>query len=301
MSLSDTISSFFENLPAAVRAAFWLLLASTSFLLMMSLARHLADDIDMRVIVFWRAVFGVVFMLPWLAQRGLHVMKTEKIVSHFTRTLLAYGGMLCLFYAATMISLADVTAIAFLRPIVGSALAIVVLGEAALGRRWVATLVGLIGALIIVRPGLIEINTGVWIVLGAVLINSFYAILGKYLVRTDSPDTVAMYMMLILTPISFVAALFVWQWPSGEQFLWLILFGALGTLSQRTLARAYHAADATVVMSFDFLRLPIAVVIGFVLFAEFPDIWVWIGGAVICASSVFIAHRESVAGMARSA
>ena len=184
MSLSDTISSFFENLPAAVRAAFWLLLASTAFLLMMSLARHLADDIDMRVIVFWRAMFGVVFMLPWLAQRGLHVMKTEKIVSHFTRTLMAYGGMLCLFYAATMISLADVTAIAFLRPIVGSALAIVVLGEAALGRRWVATLVGLIGALIIVRPGLIEINTGVWIVLGAVLINAFYAILGKYLVRT---------------------------------------------------------------------------------------------------------------------
>ena len=81
----------------------------------------------------------------------------------------------------------------------------------------------------------------------------------------------------------------------------MILFGALGTLSQRTLARAYHAADATVVMSFDFLRLPIAAVIGFVLFAEFPDIWVWIGGAVVCASSVFIAHRESVAGAARSA
>ncbi len=66
-------------------------------------------------------------------------------------------------------------------------------------------------------------------------------------------------------------------------------------------ARAYHAADATVVMSFDFLRLPIAAVIGFVLFAEFPDIWVWIGGAVICASSVFIAYRESVAGAAHSA
>ena len=66
-------------------------------------------------------------------------------------------------------------------------------------------------------------------------------------------------------------------------------------------ARAYHAADATVVMSFDFLRLPVAAVFGFVLFAELPDIWVWIGGAVICASSVFIAHRESVAGVARSA
>ena len=276
-------------------------MASTAFLLMMSLARHLANDIDMRVIVFWRAMFGIVFMLPWLAQRGLKVMKTEKIISHFTRTLLAKPPNHTQIYAATMIPLADVTAIAFLRPIVGSVLAIIVLGEAVLGRRWIAIVVGLIGALVIVRPGFIEISTGVWIVLGGVLINAFYAILGKYLVRTDSPDTVAMYMMLFLTPISFVAALFFWQWPSGEQFLWLILFGALGTLSQRTLARAYHATDATVVMSFDFLRLPIAAVIGFVLFAEFPDIWVWIGGAVICASSVFIAHREAVAGDTRSA
>ena len=92
------------------------------------------------------------------------------------------------------------------------------------------------------------------------------------------------------------AALFAWQWPTGEQFLWLALFGALGTLSQRSLARAYHAADATVVMSFDFLRLPAAAVIGFILFAELPDVWVWLGGAVICASTVFIAHRESMAG-----
>ena len=296
MSPAETISRSFANLPGAIRAGFWLLTASIAFLLMMSLARRLAGDIDMRVIVFWRAAFGVVFMLPWLARRGLGVMKTEKIVSHFTRTVLAYGGMLCLFYAATMIPLADITAISFLRPILGSALAIVVLGEAALGRRWAATFAGFIGALIIVRPGLIEITTGVWIVLGAVLINAFYAILGKHLVRTDSPDAVAMYMMLFLTPISLAAALFAWQWPTGEQFLWLALFGALGTLSQRSLARAYHAADATVVMSFDFLRLPAAAVIGFILFAELPDVWVWLGGAVICASTVFIAHRESMAG-----
>ncbi len=293
MTPAQSLRQGFDNLPGVIRAPFWLICASICFLLMMSLARSLSVEIDMLVIVFWRAVFGVLFMLPWLARRGIGVMRTEKLPSHFIRTFMAYGGMLCLFYAATMLPLADITAVTFLRPIVASVLAIVILGEAALARRWSATLIGFFGALIIIRPGLTEITTGTWIVFAAVAINSGSSIIGKYLVRTDAPDNVAMYMMLFLTPISLVPALFVWQWPSADQFLWLALFGALGTVSQRTLVRAYHAADATVVLSFDFLRLPLAAIIGYLLFAELPDAWIWIGGAVICASSVYMVRSET--------
>lgn len=301
MTVVQPLRQRFDNLPGAVRAPFWLVCASISFLLMMSLARDLSVEIDMLVIVFWRALFGVVFMMPWLARRGLGVLRTEKLPSHFIRTLMAYGGMLCLFYAATMLPLADITAITFLRPILASVLAIVVLGEAALARRWTATFIGFFGALIIIRPGFADITTGVWIVFLAVVINSGYSIIGKYLVRTDPPDSVAMYMMLFLTPISLAAALFVWQWPTADQFLWLALFGALGTVSQRTLVRAYHAADATVVLAFDFLRLPVAAIIGFVLFAELPNAWVWVGGAVICASSVYMARSETRAARGSTA
>lgn len=296
MTRAQSLRQGFDNLPGVIRAPFWLICASICFLLMMSLARGLSVEIDMLVIVFWRAVFGIMFMLPWLARNGLGVMRTTKIKGHMLRTLMAYGGMLCMFYAATMMPLADITSIAFTRPMLASMLAIMILGEPMLARRWGATAVGLIGALIIIRPGLIEFNAGIWVVAGAVVINSGFAVMAKYLLRTDAPDTTAMYMTVFLTPLALVPALFVWQWPTLDQFMWLLLFGALGMASQRALVRAYHAADATLVLSYDFLKLPLSALIGFVLFSEAPDIWVWAGGGVICVSAIYITRRESQLG-----
>ena len=283
----------FANLPGPFRAAFWIVCGGGAFVFMMAIARHLADDMHMLLIVFWRAVFGVAFMMPWLARCGIGVLRTDKIGFHGVRTLSNYAGLLFTFYAATMLPFADITAIGFARPIVGSVLAILILGEAARARRWWATLAGLAGALIIVRPGFIEFNPGIWLVLGTVVLGADNAILARYLVRTDSPDTVAMYMMAFLTPISLAPALFVWRWPDGGEFLWLVLLGAIGMVSQRSITRAYHAAEATVALSFDFLRLPVAAVIGYVLFAERPDVWVWVGGAVICAATIGLGRSES--------
>ena len=265
-----------------------------------AIARHLADNLHMLLIVFWRAAFGVVFMLPWLARRGLGALRTDKIAFHGVRTVSNYGGILFLFYAATLMPFADITAIGFTRPIIGSVLAILILGEAARARRWWATLAGFAGAMIVVRPGFVDFNPGVWLVIGSVVLGGFSAILTRYMVRTDSPDTVAMYMMAFLTPISLVPALFVWRWPDGGELLWLVLIGAIGMVSQRSITRAYHAAEATVALSFDFLRLPVAALIGYVLFAERPDVWVWVGGAVICAATVTLGHRESRAGPAEN-
>jgi S-adenosylmethionine uptake transporter len=298
MTLFPRVFAAFQNLPGPIRAAFWIVCAGSSFVFMMAIARHLADDLHMLLVVFWRAVFGVMFMMPWLVRRGFGALRTEKTAFHIGRTFSNYLGLLCTFYAATMLPFADITAIGFTRPIVGSLLAIVLLGEAARARRWWATLAGLVGALIVVRPGFIEFNPGIWLVVGTVILGAVNAILSRYLTRTDSPDTVAMYMMAFLVPISFVPALFVWSWPSGVEFLWLILLGAIGMLSQRFVARAYHAAEASVTLSFDFLRLPIAALIGYALFAERPDVWVWVGGAVICAASVGLGRSEARAAAA---
>lgn len=283
----------FSRLPGPIRAAFWIVFAGAAFVFMMAIARHLADDLHMLLIVFWRAAFGVMFMMPWLARRGIGALRTDRTAFHGVRTLTNYGGLLLTFYAATLLPFADITAIGFTRPIIGSVLAIVLLGEAARARRWWATLAGLAGAVIIVRPGFVELNPGVWLVLAAVMLGGVNAVLARFLVRTDSPDTVALYMMAFLTPVALVPALFVWRWPDPSEFPWLVLLGAIGMVSQRSITRAYHAAEATVTLSFDFLRLPVAALIGYVLFAERPDVWVWVGGAVICASTVFLGRSES--------
>ncbi len=300
MLLPRRVATAFSELPGPFRAAFWIVCGGGSFVFMMAIARHLSDDLSMLVIVFWRAVFGLAFMVPWLASHGFGALRTDKIAFHGIRTVSNYGGLLFTFYAATMLPFADITAIGFARPIVGSILAILILGEAARARRWWATLVGFAGAMIVVRPGFVDFNPGLWLVAGTVVFGAFNAILARYLARTDSPDTVALYMMAFLTPLSLVPALFVWQWPDGREFPWLILLGAIGMLSQRAITRAYHAAEASVTLSFDFLRLPVAALIGYVLFAERPDVWVWVGGAVICASTIALGHRESRARSGRA-
>jgi drug/metabolite transporter (DMT)-like permease len=85
---------------------------------------------------------------------------------------------------------------------------------------------------------------------------------------------------------------FVWKTPNLEQFAWLILIGAFGALTQRALARSFHAADATVVITLDFIRLPVAALIGLAVFGEWPAIWVWIGSIVIVASSFLLTKKE---------
>ena len=287
--------AFFDGLPGAVRAACWFICAGTLFLLMMALSRLVTDELHVMLVVFWRAAFGLVAMAPWLARRGFSALATRKLRYHVLRTALSYAGLLCVFYAVTMLPIADITAITFIRPVVATLLAIAILRETSRARRWIAIAVGIVGATIIVRPGFQELNPGVFLVFGLVLVGATHAILARYIVRYDSPDTVAMYMVLFLLVFSAGPAVAVWQWPSLDQLPYLVAIGFFGTFSQRCLARAFHAADASVVVSFDYLRLPIAAAIGFLFFAEIPDVWVWAGAGVICVSSILLARGESAA------
>ena len=96
-----------------------------------------------------------------------------------------------------------------------------------------------------------------------------------------------------MLPLAIVPVLFVWQTPTLEQLGWLIVIGAFGILNQRVVTRAFAVADASMVLALGYIRLPIAAVGGFVIFGEVPEIWVWIGGSVICASAAYIARREA--------
>lgn len=290
---TGAVIAAFTDLPGALRACFWFVIAGGLFVIMLAIVRNISEELDMLLVVFWRSFFGVMLMLPWLARRGINALHTRRFGVHVVRAGLNYISLYVWLVAATLMPLADLTAIGFTRPIIASLMAVVFLGEVMRARRWAATFVGFIGAMIVIRPGFADPNPGLVYIAIGVLGASVMSIIVKYLSRTDAPDTTTMYLVGIMTPVTFIVALFVWQWPSAHHWGWLIAIAALSTYSQRALARAYAAADATVVVSFDFLRLPIAAAIGFAVFSEFPDLWVWIGAAVICASSIYIARRES--------
>jgi drug/metabolite transporter (DMT)-like permease len=100
-------------------------------------------------------------------------------------------------------------------------------------------------------------------------------------------------MSLMLTVFSLFPALFVWQWPSLTELAWLVLLGALGTGGHLAMITALRQADATLLMPIDFTRLLWTSVIGYLAFAETPDLWTWLGGALIFLSSAFITYREA--------
>ena len=293
MSVSSVIAERFAALPGAVRAGVWIALTGTTFTGMMTIARTLSPDLHVFVIVFFRALFGLVFLAPTALRRGTRGLHTTKLPLFVIRGVTAYVSIVGYFFAAALIPLADIAAIGLARPVFACIAAILFLGEIARGRRWAAIAIGFVGGLIVIRPGFAEFNIGVLYAVGAVSMTVFNTIFIKSLSFTEHPDTIAIYQGLCVGPIALVVALFFWATPTLEQFAWLIAIGALGAATQRTLSRAYAAADATVVTVLDFLRLPIAALIGLLVFGEWPVIWVWAGGAVIVVSSIMLTRREA--------
>lgn len=296
MGLFQSIEARFAALPGPVRAGFWISCTGATFTGMMAISRYLSPDLHIFMIVLFRSLFGLVFLAPIALRHGGLRLRTTRYPLYAIRGVTAYLSLVGYFYAATYIPLADISAIVFTRPVFACIAAILFLGELARGRRWVAIGIGAIGGLVVVRPGFAELNIGVLFALGAVAMTVCNTIFIKSLSFTDHPDTIAIYQGLSVAPLALIVAVFFWSAPTWEQFAWLLAMGALGAATQRTLSRSYAAADATVVTVLDFLRLPIAALVGLLFFGEWPVVWVWIGGAIIVASSFLLTMRESKDG-----
>jgi drug/metabolite transporter (DMT)-like permease len=227
------------------------------------------------------------------------VLRTPNHRIYAMRGLVGFTFLLTFFPGATLIPISDAQALLFTSPLFATVLAVIFLGERLRARRVGALAAGFAGALVILRPGIAEVSTGAILVLIAAMANATSNVIVRHTTRSDHPDMAVLYLMLYVTPLILGPALFVWKTPTPVQALLMIGVGVFATLNQRCLSRAFHAAEATAVLPFDFARLPFAAVIGGIAFAEFPDIWVWAGGAIIFSASIYLAHREAVARRSR--
>ena len=280
-------------MPGAVRGAAWMTFAGILFSFNAAAVRHLAGEVHPFELAFFRSIIGVPLMLPWLLGVGLVALHTPHLGLYVVRGSLSAVSTISWFMALALIPVADATAISFTTPVFASIAAVLALGEAMRLRRWVAVIVSFAGVGIILRPGFEEVNIGTWLVLLGALLVAVNSILIKTATRTDTPDAIAFYQILVMIPITLVPALFVWTWPTLVQWAWVLVIAVISTIGHRALGRAYAAADVTVVQPFDFTRLPFAVGLGWFMFAELPDLWTWIGGFVIFGASIYIAQREA--------
>ena len=285
--------AWFDALPGPVRGAAWMTLTGAMFSFNAAAVRHVAGEVNGIEVAFFRSLFGVPLMLPWLLRVGAAGLATPHLGLYVARGTISGLNTMFWFSALALIPVADATAISFLAPIFGSLAAVMMLGEPMRARRWAAVAVGFAGMATILRPGFAEVNLGAGLVLASAVGVAINSIMVKRATRTDLPDTIAFYQIVIMVPVTLIPALFVWSWPSAEGWAWLGVVGLASTFAHRMLGRAFAAADVTAVQPFDFMRMPFAVAFGFLMFSELPDLWTWVGGTTIFASSAYVAHREA--------
>ena len=267
--------------------------ACAGFAAMMAIVRHVSSEIPPLEAVFFRNLLGTVFILPLVFYAGWDQLHTGRPAMHLLRAVLGLISMLLLFTALSLLPLADVTALSFTAPLFATIGAALLLQEHVGARRWTATLVGFCGALVILRPGMGAFSGASLVALASAVAMAAAQLSVKSLSRTEHPNAIVLIMGLLMTPMSLLPVVFVWTWPSWSTFSWLLLMGLAATIGQVCLVRAMQAADASAVMPFDFSRLIFASALGWLAFGEHPDKWTWIGAAIICVATVYIARREA--------
>jgi drug/metabolite transporter (DMT)-like permease len=244
-------------------------------------------------VVFLRNLCATLMLSPLLLWRGASLLRSSQLSLYGLRVFVSLFSMQAWFYALAVIPIGEVTAISFLAPVFGTLGAIFLLGEKVRLRRWTAIMVGFLGAMIILRPGMAPLGLGQICAVFNAMTVGLVAVMIKQLTTVDDPDKIVFLTNLMLTPLSLVPALFVWSWPSLEALIPVLGLGFTAVMGHIALVRGYAATDASLAMTFEFSRLPFTVAVAYLAFGETIDAWTWVGAAIIFASAVYITRREA--------
>ena len=253
-----------------------------------SIVRYLSPEIHSFQTVFFRSFFAMWVIFPWVVKYGYRYFATRRLPLHFLRSCLAITAQTSFYFALTVIPLAKATAIGFLAPILCSVLVIVFLRESTRQIHWWAMLMGVVGMLVILRPGFVALDLGTGLMIFSTVVLALNLFLIKVLSETESSVVITGYTTVLLVPLSLPLALQVWVWPTHEQWLLLSVMGVLTGMGVLLFTQALREALTTIAMPLDFLRLVWMSVFGFVFFTERLDGYVIVGGGVVFVGALMI-------------
>ena len=284
-----------KALPPNLRGILWVGMSGILFSLLNVFTLIPAQHLNSYVMAFLRYFFGSLFLIPVVMQLGLYrSLHTRRVGLHVFRGAIHTSGMMLWFVGLPLTTLASITALGFTGPIFITIGAALFLGEVVRLRRWAAVLVGFAGAMIIVRPGVGDLGIGALCVLASTPIFSASNLISKALARTDSAHTIVIWQNIVIVICAAPVAFWFWQTPSWTDVLWFVAAGLCGTLGHLSQQNGYQLADITLLQPIGFLSLLWNALLGFFLFSQQPDIWTFVGAAVIFASAMYISHREAV-------
>jgi len=276
-----------------VAALLWMTLGVAGLSGLSGLAKYAGQQgVEPLVIAFCRNVFCFLCLTPLLWIRGPSILRSANLSLYGSRVAVQFLSMMFWFPAMTMIPLSDLQATSFLAPLFATIFAIFYLREHVALARWLALAVGMVGAFIIIRPLAPTFGIGQLLAVAAAMAVGIGGPLVKKLTATDDADKIVFLTNALLIPASLVPALFVWRWPSLQVWPYLAAMGMCACLGHVAMTRAFNFADASLVATFDFARLPFAVLIGLYFFNEPTDIWTWVGSIIIFSAAVYITRSE---------
>lgn len=272
----------------------WMLVTGFCFISVTALVKYMGSRLPPVEMAFLRYLLGLVFLLPALtALREAHL--TRRQWKFFGLRGLLHGGAVMLwFYAMVRIPIADVTAMNYLGPVYVTIGAALFLGEKLAFRRIAAIVAALVGALIILRPGLREVSSGhLAMVFTAIAFGGSY-LTAKIMADEVKPSVVVAMLSIFVTAVLAPFALMNWVTPTWSDLLLLFAVASFATAGHYTMTLAFAAAPLTVTQPVTFTQLVWAVLLGVLVFDEPVDIWVVVGGLVILGSVSFITWREAM-------
>ncbi|HJM49004.1 MAG TPA: DMT family transporter [Alphaproteobacteria bacterium] len=279
------------------KGIFWITVSGLCFVLMSAIVRHLGSDMSPFQAAFIRYVIGGLFVLPLALRLNFDGFRRARWGLHLGRGLIHGVGVLGWFYAVAYVPIAEVTALLFTAPIFTTIGAAVFFGERLHAHRIAAALAGLAGAMVILRPGIEIVQLGSIAMLIAAPSFAISALIAKRLTEREDTIVVMAILTIFVTLMLLPPALMVWRQPTPMEMVWLGLIAAIATVAHYSMTQAIAVAELTVTQPFSFTQLVWATLIGYWAFGELPDIWTWIGAAIIVASVTYIAHRERLAGL----
>ena len=258
-----------------------------------AIAKYLSSDISFFQITWARYFFTVFFTLPFMFfffRKNLKWSENPKL--QILRGLTLLFANICFFYSISIISMAKALTLAFVAPLITTALSPIILNEKVGIRRWTAVLVGFIGSLVVIRPGFLEFNLATIAALGTGCFYGVYLIITRKLHSTDSPLLTLLFTGVVGTIVSSLFVPVVWISPTSSQWLWLALMGIFACLGHILLIYSLRYADASMLAPFGYFEIITNIILGYYIFKDFPDFWTFSGLFIIVCSGVYIFKRE---------
>jgi drug/metabolite transporter (DMT)-like permease len=283
----------FSRLTPNQRGALWLLASSLVFATMNSVIKTLGGEIPLTQVMLFRCFFGLMALLPFILHDPRGTLAISRPWLHGLRALLGMGGMTANFWTVTVMPLATATTLFFTKALFMILLAALFLGERIRWRRSLATAAGFMGVLIMLDPqgGAAPLPVAGGLAGGACV--ALVMVVIKKLAAFERPMAVLVWFSLLSTLMCAPLAYYVWVPPNAHQFGLLVSLGAIGSLGQYLMIRAYRVGEATAVTPMDYGQLVFAGLFGLIFFDELLSLRALLGASVVVAATLYITVREA--------